>query len=160
MRARLLSSTTLQASKTEKRMREGSQHGMVRNHTSKTEKRMREGRQHGMVRNYMVLPPPCYPRPKSKVVNGFTSPPTAYIYTKVPTKPTIHSKFTGCCRKSGCPGCHSRPPCKSKDKTKGTHKLKSYDVTLNHRLIEWRVVDKGLGLNFDEMDGQMDDDRS
>ncbi|KAJ8615640.1 hypothetical protein MRB53_035012 [Persea americana] len=118
----------------------------------------REGRQHGMVRNYMVLPPPSYQRPKSKVVNEFTPTPTADINTKVPTKLTNHYKFTGCCRKSRCPGCHSRPACKPKDKTKGTHKLKSYDVTLNHRLIEWRVVDKGLGLDFDEVGGQMDGD--
>lgn len=118
----------------------------------------REGRQHGMVRTRMVLPPPWNSRPKSKVVNELTSPPTAGRYAKVPTKPTNHPKFTGKCGTPRCMECHTRPACKSRDKAKGTHKLKSFDVTLNHQLITWRVMDKGLGLNWDEADCEMDDD--
>lgn len=40
------------------------------------------------------------------------------------------------------------PVQKSKDKTKGAHKLKSNDVVSSHRLITWRVVDGRPGLNF------------
>ncbi|RWR96948.1 B3 DNA binding domain-containing protein [Cinnamomum micranthum f. kanehirae] len=70
---------------------------------SKTLEQMkREVRQHGMVRTCLVLPPPWNSRPKSKVVNNLTSSPTAGQYTKVPTKPTNHSKFTGKCRTPRC----------------------------------------------------------
>ncbi|KAL5991195.1 hypothetical protein ACLOJK_012101 [Asimina triloba] len=108
----------------------------------------REGRQHGMVRSYMLLPAPWNPRtPKTKVVNQFSSPPTAGGYTKVPSKPTNHSKFTGKCGRARCVGCHLHPACKSEEKSKGARKLRSLDVSLNHRLIAWRVVDNG-GAGF------------
>ncbi|OVA20510.1 hypothetical protein BVC80_1065g62 [Macleaya cordata] len=108
----------------------------------------REGRQHGMVRSYMIVPTPLNPRLNSRAVNQFDTRPTAGLFTKVSTKPTNHSKFTGKCGKSKCTGCHVHPACKSKDKTKGTQKLKSIDVAMNHKLISWRVVDKGQGLNY------------
>lgn len=60
---------------------------------------------------------------------------------KAPLKPTNHSKFTGKCRRARCGQCHSHPVSKSRDKAKGTYKLKSCDVALNHRLVSWRVVD-------------------
>ncbi|MED6204162.1 hypothetical protein PIB30_006578 [Stylosanthes scabra] len=88
----------------------------------------REGRQHGMVRTYMILPSPLNPRPKTRVVTRFDSPPTAGIYTKVSSKPTNHSKFTGKCGTPRCTGCHLHPACKSKDKTKGTQKDKHWWV--------------------------------
>lgn len=41
------------------------------------------------------------------------------------------------------------PACKSKDKTKGSHKLRSSDdMVTNYRLITWRVVDGRPGLNL------------
>lgn len=104
----------------------------------------REGRQHGMVRCFEILRPPF--NPKSRIINQFSSPPTAGFYTKVSSKPTNHSKFTGKCGKPRCFRCHTHPVCNSKDKAKGTQKLKSYDVSMNRR--GWRVVDKGLGLNY------------
>ncbi|KAK3183714.1 hypothetical protein Dsin_031000 [Dipteronia sinensis] len=108
----------------------------------------REGRQHGLVRTYRIIPSPLNPRPDSRFVNRFESPPTSGLFTKVPTKPTNHSKFTGKCGKSRCTTCHLHPACKSKDKTKGTQKLNSRDMVYNHKLITWRVVDARPGLNF------------
>ncbi|CAB4305734.1 unnamed protein product [Prunus armeniaca] len=108
----------------------------------------REGRQHGMVRTYRVLPDPLNPRPETRHVNRFDSPPTAGLFTKVATKPTNHSKFTGKCGKPRCTECHIHPASKAKDKTKGNHKLKSSDVLSNHRLVTWRVVDSRPSSNF------------
>uniref|UniRef100_A0A2N9F7S7 Uncharacterized protein n=1 Tax=Fagus sylvatica TaxID=28930 RepID=A0A2N9F7S7_FAGSY len=108
----------------------------------------REGRQHGMVRTYRILPSPINPRPETRVINKFNLPLTAGLFTKVPSKPTNHSKFTGKCGTSECTGCHIHPACKSKNKTKGTHKLKSHDVVSNSRLISWRVMDRQPGLNL------------
>ncbi|KAF3444518.1 hypothetical protein FNV43_RR14210 [Rhamnella rubrinervis] len=108
----------------------------------------REGRQHGMVRTYHILPSPLNPRPSTRFVIDFDSPPTAGLFTKVSSKPTNHSKFTGKCGRPRCTGCHMHPTCKSKDKTKGTQKVKSNDVVSNHRLVTWRVVEGQQGLNF------------
>ncbi|KAI3889544.1 hypothetical protein MKW92_040517 [Papaver armeniacum] len=107
----------------------------------------REGRQHGMVRSYMVLPSPLNPTPKSKIVNAR---PTAGAYTKVSRKPTNHSKFTGKCGVARCTECHINPGNKSKDKAKGTQKLKSCRVAMNQRSLAWSVVDanNGNGLNY------------
>ncbi|KAI3969138.1 hypothetical protein MKW92_052885 [Papaver armeniacum] len=69
----------------------------------------REGRQHGMARSYMVLPEPLNPTPKSKIVNALESRPTAGAYTKVSSKPTNHSKFTGKCGVARCADCHINP---------------------------------------------------
>ncbi|OVA17587.1 hypothetical protein BVC80_1837g420 [Macleaya cordata] len=104
----------------------------------------REGRQHGMVRSYMILPSPLNPTPKSKIVNKLDSRPIAGLYTKVTSKPTNHSKFTGKCGAPRCTDCHSHPVNKSKDKAKGTQKLKSCNVAMNHRSLAWRVVDKEM----------------
>ncbi|KAJ1399566.1 hypothetical protein SESBI_30214 [Sesbania bispinosa] len=91
----------------------------------------REGRQHGMVRSYLILPSPLNPRPNTRIINRFDSPPAAGLFTKVPSKPTNHSKFTGKCDKPRCSGCHLHPVCKSKNKTKGSQKNKN-----------WRVMDQ------------------
>ncbi|OIW14439.1 hypothetical protein TanjilG_15352 [Lupinus angustifolius] len=84
----------------------------------------REGRQHGMVRSYWIQPSSLNPRSEARYVNRFDSPPTAGLFVKVANKPTNHSKFTGKCTMPRCNSCHLNPSCKSKDKTKGTHKLK------------------------------------
>ncbi|WCJ41347.1 hypothetical protein M5689_022224 [Euphorbia peplus] len=105
----------------------------------------REGRQHGMVRTYRILPSPFT---SGRVINRSDAPTTAGLFTKVHSHPTNHSKFTGKCGKSRCHGCHMHPSHKSKDKTKGTHKLKSLDVVSDCRLITWRVVDARPGLSF------------
>ncbi|GAV88263.1 hypothetical protein CFOL_v3_31686 [Cephalotus follicularis] len=135
----------------------------------------REGRQHGMVRTFQILPSPFDERSESRFVNKLDSPltvelftktlqkpinhsksrsvnklnsiPTAGLFTKVSQKPTNHSKFTGKCIKAKCNGCHIHPACKSRDKAKGTQKLKSRDMITNHKLINWRVVDWQPGLN-------------
>ncbi|KAF3444516.1 hypothetical protein FNV43_RR14208 [Rhamnella rubrinervis] len=93
----------------------------------------REGRQHGMVRTHRILPSPLNPRPSTRFVNQFDSPTTAGLFAKVSSKPTNHSKFTGKCGQPRCAGCHLHPACKSKDKTKGTHKTKSSDVVVEGR---------------------------
>ncbi|CAO2835836.1 unnamed protein product [Amaranthus hypochondriacus] len=103
----------------------------------------REGRPHGMVRTYHVLPSPLNPRPNSRILNKIDSPPTAGIFAKISNKPTNHSKFTGKCEKVRCSGCHFHPVSKSRDKSKGTHKLKSSDSAFNYQQVTWRVV----GLN-------------
>ncbi|KAH7511111.1 hypothetical protein FEM48_ZijujUnG0043600 [Ziziphus jujuba var. spinosa] len=105
----------------------------------------REGRQHGMVRTYRILPSPLNPRPGTRFVNQLDTPPTAGLFTKVSSKPTNHSKFTGKCGKAHCTGCHMHSACKAKDKTKGTQKIRSCDVISNHRLVTWRGRQ---GLNF------------
>ncbi|KAJ8750249.1 hypothetical protein K2173_014164 [Erythroxylum novogranatense] len=108
----------------------------------------REGRQHGMVRTYTILPSPWNSGPHSKFINRFDSPPTAGMFTRVQLKPTGHSKFTGKCGRPRCNGCHLNPCCKSKDKAKGNHKLRSLDVVSDYRLLSWRVVDGRPGLKF------------
>ncbi|PIA30420.1 hypothetical protein AQUCO_05600104v1 [Aquilegia coerulea] len=108
----------------------------------------REGRQHGMVRTCMILPSPLNSRLNSRVVNEFSSQPTAGMYTKVSRKPTNHSKYTGKCGKAKCEECHTHPVCKSKAKAKGTQKINSSDVAKNHQLVTWRVVDKGDNLKY------------
>ncbi|XP_021599171.1 uncharacterized protein LOC110605137 [Manihot esculenta] len=108
----------------------------------------REGVQHGMVRTCRILPSPWNPKPNSRFINRFDSPPTAGLFAKVQPRPTNHSKFTGKCTMPRCNGCHMHPCSKSKDKTKGTQKLKSLDVASNYRLMTWRLVDVGPGLNF------------
>ncbi|KAI4350576.1 hypothetical protein L6164_005023 [Bauhinia variegata] len=107
----------------------------------------REGRQHGMVRSFRILPEPLNPRPESRFVNKFDSPPTAGLFTKVSSKPTNHSKFTGKCGSPRCSSCHLHPACKSKDKVKGTHKHNSSDAASNYRLVTFRVVDERPGLH-------------
>ncbi|OMO69104.1 hypothetical protein COLO4_29257 [Corchorus olitorius] len=86
----------------------------------------REGRQRGMVRTYRILPAPLNPRPESRFVQQFDTPPTAGVFTKVPMKPTNHSKFTGRCGRARCLECHMHPACKSKEKAKGSHKVLSF----------------------------------
>ncbi|CAA0823457.1 Unknown protein [Striga hermonthica] len=51
----------------------------------------REGRPHGMVR---TCPAPLDPLPKSRILNQLADPPTAGPFTKVPSRPTNHSKPT------------------------------------------------------------------
>ncbi|XP_010441227.1 PREDICTED: uncharacterized protein LOC104724435 [Camelina sativa] len=98
----------------------------------------REGKQHGMVRTYRVLPPSLNPRPESKLVNPLTSRPTAGLFTKVSSKPTNHSKFTGKCGQARCLECHMHPITKSKAKTKGSSKVRSNDVT--YKMLTWQVA--------------------
>jgi hypothetical protein len=61
-------------------------------------------------------------------------------------KPTNGSRFTGKCKKPRCKSCHYHPVTKSKDKAKGSYKLKSCDVALNHKLVSWRIVGDDLGI--------------
>ncbi|GFP94084.1 hypothetical protein PHJA_001552800 [Phtheirospermum japonicum] len=75
----------------------------------------REGRQRGMVRTFPVL----------SNLNELSAPPTAGLFTKAPSKPTNHSKFTSKYGRPKCRDCHIEPACKSKDKAKGTHKTRS-----------------------------------
>ncbi|XP_020209257.1 uncharacterized protein LOC109794197 [Cajanus cajan] len=91
----------------------------------------REGKQHGMVRTYPILPSPLNPRPNTRFITRFESPPTAGLFVKVSSKPTNHSKFTGMCGTPRCTNCHLHPACKSKDKTKGTQKHKHWRVLVD-----------------------------
>ncbi|XP_051143955.1 uncharacterized protein LOC127260285 [Andrographis paniculata] len=111
----------------------------------------REGRQHGMVRTNPILSVPSHPRPRARrVVNQLSSPPTAGVFARVPTRPTAHSKFTGKCGRPQCRDCHDHiPACKSKDKAKGAQKSRSSSDTMSsYRLIAWRVVDSAPGFRF------------
>ncbi|XP_071734963.1 uncharacterized protein [Rutidosis leptorrhynchoides] len=93
----------------------------------------REGRQHGVVRSHPILPTPFSHKRYVKTVD-----PTLVtgLFTKVSNKPTNQSKFTGKCGTARCPGCHIHPATKSKDKAKGTMKLRSSDP--DHGLISNR----------------------
>ncbi|KAI3912022.1 hypothetical protein MKW92_047752 [Papaver armeniacum] len=107
-----------------------------------------------MVRSYLVLPSALNPTPKSKIVNALDSRPTAGAFTKVSRKPTNHSKFTGKCGVARCTDCHISPGSKSKDKAKGTQKLKSCSAAMNQRSLAWSVLEAhtlitGNGLNYD-----------
>ncbi|GFP94082.1 hypothetical protein PHJA_001552600 [Phtheirospermum japonicum] len=88
----------------------------------------REGRQRGMVRTFVVL----------RSANELSAPPTAGLFTKAPSKPTNHSKFTGKCGRPNCRDCHIEPACKSKDKAKGTHKTRTTPSDVG--LITWSAV--------------------
>ncbi|GER47463.1 elongation factor G 2 [Striga asiatica] len=88
----------------------------------------REGRPHGMVRTCPSLSAPCNPPPNSRILNQLSGPPTAGLFTKVPSRPTNHSKFTGKCGRPRCRACHVGPACKSRTKAKGAHKTRSAAV--------------------------------
>ncbi|KAF5799655.1 hypothetical protein HanXRQr2_Chr07g0306961 [Helianthus annuus] len=90
----------------------------------------REGRQHGVVRSFAVLPAPLSNRRYVKTVDSSS---VTGVFTKVSTKPTNHSKFTGKCSTARCMGCHIHPASKSKDKAKGTMKLRS--IGFDHELV-------------------------
>lgn len=113
-------------------------------------KMKREGRQHGVVQTYPILPLPWSSSSgeQPRRINKLQSVPTAGLFTKVSQKPTNHSKFTGKCGRPRCISCHIHPCCKSKEKTKGTQKLRSRDVITNFRLVTWRAVDTRPGLKF------------
>ncbi|KAK4272158.1 hypothetical protein QN277_020748 [Acacia crassicarpa] len=100
----------------------------------------RGGRQHGMVRSCPILPPPLNPRPRTRFVNRRESPPIAGLFTKVPSKPTNHSKFTGKCALPRGNACHVTTSSKSRHKAKGALKLKSSDVVGNAHLSSRRVL--------------------
>ncbi|KAI4366905.1 hypothetical protein MLD38_022707 [Melastoma candidum] len=106
----------------------------------------REGCQHEMVWTYWILPSSHNTLPKGRIFNNVDAPATAGILTKVPSKPTNHSKFTGKCGRPRCMGCHMHPACKSKDKTKGNNKIKSFD-TLGHQMVTWRIGNDQRGLS-------------
>ncbi|XVF16279.1 hypothetical protein REPUB_Repub10bG0017500 [Reevesia pubescens] len=108
----------------------------------------REARQHGMVRTYQVLPSPWNRKSETRFVQRLDSPPTAGLFSNVPSKPSNHSKFTGKCGRPQCFGCHLNPIGKSKDKTKGTQKFRTSNMIVSPRLITWRVVDRRPGLTF------------
>lgn len=81
-------------------------------------------------------------------------------FIKVPNKPTNLSKFTGRCRHpySGCKCCHINPAYKSKDKTKGTMKLRSIDSeTMLTKYYSGNSVTGVLAYLADE-NGYNDDD--
>ncbi|XP_057791755.1 uncharacterized protein LOC131008740 [Salvia miltiorrhiza] len=107
----------------------------------------RQGRQHGMVRTYPISSEPWSSGRKQRGLDELASPPTAGLFSKVSSKPTNHSKFTGKCGRSKCHDCHIHPASKSKDKAKGALKMRSSsDVVSSYRLITWRVVDSASGF--------------
>ncbi|KAJ4974807.1 hypothetical protein NE237_007981 [Protea cynaroides] len=116
----------------------------------------REGRQHGVVRTFVVTKDMTafaaakdmtafaaipYYNSKNRVVNRFDTPATAGNFMKVSSKPTNHSKPTGKCSRPRCQGCRFHPVYKSKDKAKGSHKERSYDLVNS---IGWN----GVGLSY------------
>lgn len=117
----------------------------------------REGRQHGMVRTYRIIPSPWNPRPETRFINELDFPPTAGLFTKVSSKPTNHSKFTGKCGKPRCSGCRLHPVQKAKDKAKGSHKLKSNRLLIDRPLVAFNghasfIDDDGYDLPLEVTD--------
>ncbi|KAM0940794.1 hypothetical protein DsansV1_C18g0154011 [Dioscorea sansibarensis] len=101
----------------------------------------REGRLHGKVRAHAKLLQQFNPKFKlEEVANISGDPPVTGEHTRVISKPTNHSKYTGKCRKARCLECHSHPVTKSRDKAKGAYKLKSCNVLMNHKLVSWRII--------------------
>ncbi|KAM7268209.1 hypothetical protein ACFE04_010375 [Oxalis oulophora] len=112
----------------------------------------REGRQHGTVLTCRLLPlvaEACgdgeeRPPNSGRVVNKVELSSAAGFFSKVSSKPTNHSKFTGKCKIPRCETCHARPCSKSKDKSKGCHKFKSFDLDIDGDQSKWsnsRAVD-------------------
>jgi hypothetical protein len=101
----------------------------------------REGKHHGNVKSH-----------PNKTAQYLEKLPSASVKTHADQlqllhpKPANGSRFTGKCKKPRCKSCHYHPVTKSKDKTKGSYKLKSCDVALNHRLVSWRVVGNDSGI--------------
>lgn len=122
-----------------------SQSFKVHKKVKNTHKMKREGRQHGMVRTFRILPSPINP---TWLVNEYHSPPTAGLFTKMPSKPTNHSKFTSKSGTPRCTECHTNPAYESKNKTKRTKKLNSRDAFLNTRLVTWNVKFGPSGSSF------------
>ncbi|PWA81881.1 hypothetical protein CTI12_AA182340 [Artemisia annua] len=85
----------------------------------------REGRQHGVVRTYPILSPPL--SQKRNVKKTVDSAVVTGLFTKVSKRPTNQSKFTGKCGTARCNECHIHPATKSKDKAKGTMKVRSIE---------------------------------
>ncbi|XP_071711603.1 uncharacterized protein [Rutidosis leptorrhynchoides] len=83
----------------------------------------REGRQHGVVNCYHIFDQESLSQ--QRFVKMVDSASTMGLFAKVPTKPTNQSKYTGKCQRSRCNRCHIHPVCKSKDKAKGTMKIRS-----------------------------------
>ncbi|CAH8358617.1 unnamed protein product [Eruca vesicaria subsp. sativa] len=94
----------------------------------------KEGRQHGFVRTGMIHPSGFNPSPSNQFVNRLGSPPAFGVFTKVPSTPTNHSKFTGKYERAKYSNCHVLPATKSADKTKGRQKLKSTDWWVDGKL--------------------------
>ncbi|KAG2238164.1 hypothetical protein Bca52824_092580 [Brassica carinata] len=94
----------------------------------------KEGRQHGFVRTGMIHPPGFSPRPSNQFVNRLDSPLASGEFTKVPSKPTNHSNFTGKYKRSKYSNCHVLPAMKSADTSKGRQKLKSTDWWVDDKL--------------------------
>ncbi|KAA0037631.1 putative Calcium-binding site [Cucumis melo var. makuwa] len=117
----------------------------------------REGRQHGMVRTYRIIPSPWNPRPETRFVNELDFPPTAGLFTKVSSKPTNHSKFTGKCSKPRCSGCRLHPVQKAKDKTKGSRKFKFHQLLIDFSMDDFNecpsiIDDDGDDQSLEEID--------
>ncbi|GAB2211706.1 hypothetical protein Drorol1_Dr00025039 [Drosera rotundifolia] len=102
----------------------------------------REGRQHGLVRTYGFLE--NFSKSPSPARHLFDFPPTAGLFTKVPSKPNNHSKFTSKCSRSRCFSCRSHPVSKSSTKSKKSQKIRSHDGALEY----WQEGLRGFGRGF------------
>ncbi|URE09501.1 hypothetical protein MUK42_21690 [Musa troglodytarum] len=109
----------------------------------------REGRQHGLVRTHILLPPPLQSRHRPRALHQLHAPPTAGVFSKVPSKPTNHSKFTGRCGggKPMCAACHAKPAWKSKGKAKGSSKLRDGPA-----IRRGASATEAVGVLMDEID--------
>ncbi|KAF6165391.1 hypothetical protein GIB67_018835 [Kingdonia uniflora] len=108
----------------------------------------REGRQHGMVRTYTILPPSLNPNPNKKIINEIDALAITGLFTKVTSKPTNHSKFTGKCGRSRCGECHVHPASKSKDKAKGAQKLKVWDGRTNYGGVSATTILRHMSRDY------------
>ncbi|KAF8093327.1 hypothetical protein N665_0384s0014 [Sinapis alba] len=94
----------------------------------------REGRQHGFVRTGMIHTSGLNLRPTNQLVNQLDSSSAFGVFTKVPSKTTNHSKFTGKYEGSKYSNCHVSPAIKSVNTSKGGRKLQSVDWWIGDKL--------------------------
>ncbi|RID61062.1 hypothetical protein BRARA_E00238 [Brassica rapa] len=99
-------------------------------------------------------------------MNRLDSPPASREFTKVPSKPTNHSKFTGKNERSKYSNCHVSPAMMSADTSKGRQQLKSIDWWVDDKLDRLTgsgassrdILDTIGGENYGGHDYDDDDD--
>ncbi|XP_052479668.1 uncharacterized protein LOC105802430 [Gossypium raimondii] len=88
----------------------------------------REAPQQGVVRTYPVHLSPWNPKPKTRSVQTLDSLPVSGSFSRVTPKASNHSKFSGKCGRLHCVEYHLNPVSKSKGKSKGTQKFRTFNL--------------------------------
>ncbi|KAJ8642754.1 hypothetical protein MRB53_004502 [Persea americana] len=104
-----------------------------------------KGRQRGLVSSRDLKPSRWISTHSGKIINGSDSHPMPRFC------PKPSSKLSSFIRKDSLPMFvegHNLPVSKSRDKAKETQKLRSSDSATNQRSTAWRIVNKGVGQNY------------